>query len=399
MTAGRLAIEWEDDVEILSSGDIFHCPAGPPGHRLEAADPATFVDLTPIAALAGGARWRNGVAEANSHRPRPSRGHRGGCARSERIPLSSRRCRGPPRHRGAIARTRRRASSSGVSIAAGSWATGVSRAWSRLSTISIEARWGPRGRRRPGRRPPRRRAGSAGPAAARCPIVLRMTSGHEDAALDELDDDVDAGHDDARAPATRWPRRGPPGSAPSSGPTIGIASAIAAISPSRSAPGRPSSGVGDAGRDAHRAHQDQLAADPQPEPRLDLVPGIARAGAPVAPGGRPARSAAAGRARPARRRRSSGASRARPPPRPPSAPTSTTWSGSGVRRLGDGRSSTESTSAVTDRDRVAGRRVAAQARTESKNGGQAGDDLLALADRRRHDDEGEPERRSTKKAA
>ena len=30
VTNGQMAIEWEDDVEILSSGDIFHCPAGPP---------------------------------------------------------------------------------------------------------------------------------------------------------------------------------------------------------------------------------------------------------------------------------------------------------------------------------------------------------------------------------
>ena len=64
VTEGRLAIEWEDDVEILSTGDIFHCPAGPPGHRLEAADPATFLDLTPIAALRGAGRvadWRQGA--------------------------------------------------------------------------------------------------------------------------------------------------------------------------------------------------------------------------------------------------------------------------------------------------------------------------------------------------
>ncbi len=61
VTAGRMAIEWEDDVEILSTGDIFHCPAGPPGHRLEAADPATFVDLTPVAALGDG-RTTGGVA-------------------------------------------------------------------------------------------------------------------------------------------------------------------------------------------------------------------------------------------------------------------------------------------------------------------------------------------------
>jgi uncharacterized cupin superfamily protein len=61
VTEGRLAIEWEDDVEILSKGDIFHCPAGPPGHRLEAADPATVIDQTPIAALETAGRladWR-----------------------------------------------------------------------------------------------------------------------------------------------------------------------------------------------------------------------------------------------------------------------------------------------------------------------------------------------------
>jgi hypothetical protein len=61
VTAGRLAIEWEDDVEILSPGDVFHCPAGPPGHRLQAADPATLVDLTPVRAFDTTARtadWR-----------------------------------------------------------------------------------------------------------------------------------------------------------------------------------------------------------------------------------------------------------------------------------------------------------------------------------------------------
>lgn len=73
VTAGRLTIEWEDDVEILSTGDIFHCPAGPPGHRLEAADPAIFVDLTPIAALRGGGRvadWRRDADLSERGRPR-----------------------------------------------------------------------------------------------------------------------------------------------------------------------------------------------------------------------------------------------------------------------------------------------------------------------------------------
>ena len=61
VTAGRLAIEWEDDIEILGAGDVYHCPGGPPGHRLEAADPASILDLTPVDALAAErrvARWR-----------------------------------------------------------------------------------------------------------------------------------------------------------------------------------------------------------------------------------------------------------------------------------------------------------------------------------------------------
>jgi quercetin dioxygenase-like cupin family protein len=62
VTAGRLAIEWEDDVEILSAGDVFYCPVGPPGHRIEAADPASFIDLTPVDVLGTGriAPWRKG---------------------------------------------------------------------------------------------------------------------------------------------------------------------------------------------------------------------------------------------------------------------------------------------------------------------------------------------------
>ncbi|MEX1170112.1 MAG: hypothetical protein WEE50_08230 [Chloroflexota bacterium] len=61
VTAGRLAIEWEDDIEVLAAGDIYHCPSGPPGHRMEAADPAGIIDLTPVDALSAGTRlapWR-----------------------------------------------------------------------------------------------------------------------------------------------------------------------------------------------------------------------------------------------------------------------------------------------------------------------------------------------------
>ena len=67
VTAGRLTIEWENDVEILLKGDIFHCGMGPPGHRVEAADPVTFIDLTPVAALESGVRlvdWRRTTLRA-----------------------------------------------------------------------------------------------------------------------------------------------------------------------------------------------------------------------------------------------------------------------------------------------------------------------------------------------
>jgi quercetin dioxygenase-like cupin family protein len=60
---GAVAIEWENDVEVLTAGDVFYCPPGPPGHRIEAADGATIVDFTPIDRLDGGGRiagWRRG---------------------------------------------------------------------------------------------------------------------------------------------------------------------------------------------------------------------------------------------------------------------------------------------------------------------------------------------------
>jgi hypothetical protein len=45
-------------------------PGRTAGHRLEAADPATFLDLTPIAALAGArvAAWRRGM-DVDGRRP------------------------------------------------------------------------------------------------------------------------------------------------------------------------------------------------------------------------------------------------------------------------------------------------------------------------------------------
>lgn len=61
VTAGSLAIEWEDDVEVVTAGDVYYCRSGPPGHRFLAADPAALVDFTPAAAVRTGVRvqgWR-----------------------------------------------------------------------------------------------------------------------------------------------------------------------------------------------------------------------------------------------------------------------------------------------------------------------------------------------------
>jgi quercetin dioxygenase-like cupin family protein len=67
VTMGSIAIEWEDDVEVVGAGDVYHCPAGPPGHRIEAAEAATVIDFTPIDAMVPGGRvalWRASAAEA-----------------------------------------------------------------------------------------------------------------------------------------------------------------------------------------------------------------------------------------------------------------------------------------------------------------------------------------------
>jgi quercetin dioxygenase-like cupin family protein len=65
---GSVTIEWEDDVEVLSAGDVFRCPPGPPGHRIMAAEPAVVVDLTPLSGITAAGRhidWRRaGFAKA-----------------------------------------------------------------------------------------------------------------------------------------------------------------------------------------------------------------------------------------------------------------------------------------------------------------------------------------------
>jgi quercetin dioxygenase-like cupin family protein len=65
VTAGNIAIEWENDIEVLTAGDVFYCPPGPPGHRFQAADPSATLDFTPLDAFSGDGRmaeWRHALA-------------------------------------------------------------------------------------------------------------------------------------------------------------------------------------------------------------------------------------------------------------------------------------------------------------------------------------------------
>jgi hypothetical protein len=63
--SGDLALRYESEVELLSAGDVFYCPPGPPGHQFQVADAATTIDYTPAADLFGRGRkaeWRSAAA-------------------------------------------------------------------------------------------------------------------------------------------------------------------------------------------------------------------------------------------------------------------------------------------------------------------------------------------------
>ena len=74
VVSGSVTIEWEDDVEVLTAGDVFRCPPGPPGHRILAAEPAVLIDLTPLEDVTPATRqidWRRpaftrAIAEAEA---------------------------------------------------------------------------------------------------------------------------------------------------------------------------------------------------------------------------------------------------------------------------------------------------------------------------------------------
>lgn len=49
---GTLLLRWEHgEIELLSAGDVFCCPRGVGGHRIEVAEAATMIDYTPVAAV------------------------------------------------------------------------------------------------------------------------------------------------------------------------------------------------------------------------------------------------------------------------------------------------------------------------------------------------------------
>jgi quercetin dioxygenase-like cupin family protein len=49
---GTLLLRWESgEIELLVAGDVFSCPGGAGGHRMEVAESATMIDYTPIEAI------------------------------------------------------------------------------------------------------------------------------------------------------------------------------------------------------------------------------------------------------------------------------------------------------------------------------------------------------------
>jgi quercetin dioxygenase-like cupin family protein len=58
---GDCAIQSEGEIELLTAGDVYYCPAGPPGHHFQVPDAATTIDYTPLERFDTGGRiveWR-----------------------------------------------------------------------------------------------------------------------------------------------------------------------------------------------------------------------------------------------------------------------------------------------------------------------------------------------------
>jgi len=87
--AGDLALRFENDVELLTAGDVYYCPVGPPGHQFQVADSATTIDYTPYDSLLESGRkaaWRvsafNRLTKGDGAAAKPPARPRAGTPRS-----------------------------------------------------------------------------------------------------------------------------------------------------------------------------------------------------------------------------------------------------------------------------------------------------------------------------
>ena len=107
------------------------------------------------------------------------------------------------------------------------------------------------------------------------PTVLRMTSRHQDVALQQLQDEVHPRYDQ-REPRRYGRRHDDRRDRAEQRPDQRDRFGERGDQPEQEWAGHAEDGVRDGRREAHRAHQDQLAANPTAEAGLDLVPDIAR---------------------------------------------------------------------------------------------------------------------------
>ena len=92
--SGDLALNWERGVELLTAGDVYYCPAGPPGHQFQVPDAATTIDYTPLHQFDAGGRvmeWRRAALRRAEERGAvPSGRRRGSSTGTELSPATGR---------------------------------------------------------------------------------------------------------------------------------------------------------------------------------------------------------------------------------------------------------------------------------------------------------------------
>ena len=103
---GDLALNWEGGVELLTAGDVYYCPAGPPGHQFQAG--RRDDDRLHAARTVRHGRPRDGVAPC---RAPARRGKRGDSVRTPTTGAGGDRVRAGPQEQlddGTRGRSRRR---------------------------------------------------------------------------------------------------------------------------------------------------------------------------------------------------------------------------------------------------------------------------------------------------